>query len=225
MPIDYSKIKRKLVPQPDGQDVLRLKAGTITAIGTNGTITVTLNSASVSDIPVLSGAAVVVGETAQILTYRGSLLAIGISGSAGPLASQSGATTNGTATPGNTSFFNSLTTTGVHGVAFIAPASGQVFVTGRAAGSNGTAGGFVLLDFEVRQGSTPGSGSVVRAAGQATAAVFQSSSASQQSTLTTGDLVTGLTPGTAYNATLAYASGTASQTLTFNRRHIMVRPS
>lgn len=225
MPIDLSKIKKKLNPTPDGQDVLRLKAGVVTAIGSNGTVTVTLNGASVTDIPVLSGAAVAVGVTVQILSYRGSLLAIGIAGSAGPLASQSGATTNGTATPGNTSFFNSLTTTGVHGVAFIAPASGQVFVTGRAVGSNGTAGGFVLLDFEVRQGSTPGSGTVVRAASQATAAVFQSSSAGQQAPLITGDLVTGLTPGSSYNATLAYASGAAGQTLTFNRRHIMVRPS
>jgi hypothetical protein len=225
MPIDLTKIKKKLNPPPDGQDVLRLKTGVVTAIGSNGTVTVTLNGATVTDVPVLSGAAVVSGLPVQILSYRGSLLAIGISGSAGPIASQSGATTNGTATPGNTSFFNSLTTTGVHGVAFTAPASGRVEVRGRAVGSNGTAAGFVLMDFEIREGSTPGSGAVVRAAGQATASVFQSSSAGQQATMMVGDLVTGLTPGVAYNATLAYASGAAGQTLTFNRRHILVRPS
>ena len=223
--IDYTKIKKKLVPPPDGQDVLRLRAAEVTSIEDDGTITVILNDAEVSDVPVLSGAAVVVGETVQLLSYRGSLLAIGISGSAGPLASQSGATTNGTATPGNTSFFTSLTTTGIHGVVFTAPASGVVVVNGRAVGGNGTAGGFILLDFEVRQGDTIGSGSVVRAAGQATASVFQSSSAGQQSTLVTGDRVTGLTPGEQYNASLAYASGTSGQTLTLNRRHIMVRPS
>jgi hypothetical protein len=225
MAIDLTKIKKKIVPVPDGQDVLRLRTAPITALQSNGTVTVNLNNTLVTDVPVLSGASVIVGMTAQILSYRGSLMVIGISGSAGPTASQSGSTTSGTATPGNTSFFNSLTTTGVHGVAFTAPASGQVVVTGRAVGSNGTAGGFVLLDFEIRQGSTPGSGTVFRAATNATASVFQSSTASQQATLSMGDLVTGLTPGVSYNATLAYASGVASQALSYNRRHILVRPS
>lgn len=81
MPIDLSKIKNKLNPPPDGQDVLRLKVGVVTAISSNGSITVTLNGASVSDVPVLSGAMLLVGAVVQILSYRGSLLAIGTTAS------------------------------------------------------------------------------------------------------------------------------------------------
>lgn len=81
MAIDLSKIKMKLNPPPDGQDVLRLKTGVVTAIGSNGSITVTLNGASVSDIPVLSGALLLVGAVVNLLSYRGSLLALGVTAS------------------------------------------------------------------------------------------------------------------------------------------------
>jgi hypothetical protein len=79
--LDYTKIKKKLVPQPDGQDVLRLRAGVISSINTNGTVSVTLNGATVTNVPALSGALFLVGAVVQLLSYRGSLLVIGTTAS------------------------------------------------------------------------------------------------------------------------------------------------
>lgn len=108
MPIDLSKIKNKLNPPPDGQDVLRLKVGVVTAISSNGSITVTLNGASVSDVPVLSGALFLVGAVVQILSYRGSLLAIGTTASSKQAIVKSGdqnSNTNSTALVNDSELF------------------------------------------------------------------------------------------------------------------------
>lgn len=129
--------------------------------------------------------------------------------------------TNGTTT--STSFTNTLTTTGIHGVAFVAPPSGEVTVIGRTIASNSTAGSFAIMDFEVRTGSTVGSGTVVRASDNFEAGLIQSSTAGNQGTVVTTGLVSGLTPGNTYNAALTYLIGT-SGTASYNRRHIIVSP-
>jgi len=222
MPIDLSKIKKKINPTPDGQDVLRLRTAVIAARdASTGRVSITLNDALVTDVPVLGAAVFTVGTSVQVLSYRGSLLILGGSNAASAVPVEAtGNTTLGSTT--STSFTNSLTTTGVHGVAFIAPPSGIVQIFGRAGGGNDTVGQYSLLDHEVRQGSTVGSGTVYRATTTDTASVFMSSTSAGQGPLNIVGLVSGMTPGAVYNASLTYActAGTAR----FNRRYILVRP-
>lgn len=120
----------------------------------------------------------------------------------------------------STSATNSLTTTLIRGVAFTAGTSGRVLVWSQAAGRSNTAGSFTFLDFEIRTGSTVGSGTVVRASNANTMSTFQSDSANQQGPLLSHGLVTGLTPGTTYNACLTYWVN--ANTGTYNRRSISV---
>jgi hypothetical protein len=219
--LNLSKIKKKLNPEPDGQGLLRLQAATVSAIDADGTVDISLNGATVADVPVLGSARLATGQAVQVLSYRGSLLVLGGSGKPSAQAvALEGSTANGTTTA--TSFTNSLTTTGIHGIAFVAPPSGKVLVTGRAMGGNNTANTFSHIDVEVRVGSTVGSGSVWRAANNNTVGLFQSGSANQQGTMVSSALVTGLTPGTVYNAALCYFAGAG--TSTYNRRHISVLP-
>lgn len=124
----------------------------------------------------------------------------------------------------STSYTNSLTTTATRGVVFTAPTSGAVTVSGQVSGRNSSAGGFTFADFEVRQGSTIGSGTSMRASDDNTAATFQSDSSGQQGTLTIAStLVTGLVGGTVYHAVLTYKVNIG--TGTFNRRKITVTPT
>ena len=108
MPIDYTKIKKKLIPTPDGQDVLRLRTGTVSALNANGTVSVTLNGATVTNVPVLSGALVLVGAVVQMLSYRGSLLVIGVTASSKQVIIKSGeqnSATSSTALGNDTELF------------------------------------------------------------------------------------------------------------------------
>jgi hypothetical protein len=222
MPIDLTQIKKKILPPQDGQDELKLRVGTVAAIDAAGLVTLTLNGVAVPGVPSLSGARFAVGTVVQVLSYRGSLLIIGAGNSAtAQPVEATGSTTNGTYASG--SYGNSLTTTGIHGVAFIAPPSGKIQIIGRAMGGNNNAGSYTQLDYEVRQGSTVGSGTVVRTTNNNTAGIHQSATASAQGTIVTGGLFSGLTPGAAYNACLTYATGGAG-TASYNRRQIAVYP-
>ncbi len=128
--------------------------------------------------------------------------------------------TDGTTT--STSFTNSLTTTTTRGVAFTAGDSGKVFVAGSANVRNNTASGYALLDFEVREGSTVGSGNIVRPSDENSCGLFQSDSASQQGpAVIVPTLVTGLVAGNLYNAVLTYR--TLANIATYNRRKISVQ--
>jgi hypothetical protein len=77
---NLTKLRKKLIPQPDGQDVLRLRTAVISSVNANGTANLTLNGASVPSVPALGSAALWAGSTVQVLSYRGSLLIIGPSG-------------------------------------------------------------------------------------------------------------------------------------------------
>lgn len=221
--IDYTKLLKKISPEDDGQDVLRLRVGVVAAIAADGTVDLTLNGVTVPDVPVLGSAHFAVASTVQVLSYRGSLMIIG---SAGGAAAQPVITTGGTAngTVTQLTFTNTLGTTGIHGVAFIAPPSGKVSIIGRAVGGSATAGQYTTLDIEVKTGAVVGSGSVVRSPQEDEASVFQSGTAAQQGSLATTALITGLTPGVVYNAALAYHSTGAPATSSINRRWIGVFP-
>lgn len=85
--IDWHRLAKRINPKPDGQDVLRLRVGVVDALNTDGTIDVLLDEVLLDKpVPVLAGALVEVGLPVQLLSYRGSLLAIGTSLSApGPV--------------------------------------------------------------------------------------------------------------------------------------------
>lgn len=224
MPIDLTKIKKKINPPMDGQDVLRLKVATIVSrSSTTGATTILMDDTTITNVPSLGGVAYSVGTTVQVLSYRGSLMIIGGSNAASAQPVEStGSATNGSTT--STTYVNTLTTTGVHGVAFIAPPSGIVEIIGRASGGSSVVGQYAQLDHEVRQGGTVGSGTVYRATINDTASVFMSSTSGGQGPLNIVGLVSGLTPGALYNASLTYASSSGSSTATFNRRYILVLP-
>jgi len=227
--INLSKIKKKLNPEPDGQGLLRLQTATVSAIASDGTVDISLNGATVTDVPVLGSARFVSGQAVQVLSYRGSLLILGGSGlgSAAPVSNSAsaGASATDAGTTNSGSFVTSLSgaTTTIAGVAFIAPPSGRVFVECSAAASNDTAGDYALVDFQVRQGSTINSGTVVRATNENTAGVIRSSTAGLQATIVSSDVVTGLTAGSAYNVTMAFRQGVGG-TASFNRRKAIVIP-
>lgn len=122
----------------------------------------------------------------------------------------------------STTFTNTLSTSGIRGIAFITPPSGTVGIVGGCGGFNNTAAGFTLVDFEVRTGTTVGSGTVIRSSDENTASQFQSSTASQPGQHTVSGIVTGLTAAVSYNVTLTYR--VLANAGTFNRRKIMVTP-
>ena len=72
-----SKIKKKLLPTTDGQDVARLRTATVVSVNANGTLNLTLNGTTVSSVPRLAGAFALAGSVVQVVSYRGSLLVLG----------------------------------------------------------------------------------------------------------------------------------------------------
>lgn len=220
--MDYTKLLEKLNPKIDGEDTLRLRTGTVDAVNADGTLDIEMSDGVIlPNVNKLSTAYAPAGAVVQIIVFRGAMLVIGATGvSGGPVELTGSASVLGTT--GSTSFTNTLTTSGIHGVAFIAPASGRVRVEGRATGRHGTVNSYTHLDYEVRQGGTPGSGTLVRASDADTSSVYFSPVAASQGGLNVGGMVTGLTPGDTYNASLTYRvdAGTG----TYLRRYIAVYP-
>jgi hypothetical protein len=130
------------------------------------------------------------------------------------------AVTNGTTA--SVTFVNTLTTGLIRGVAIVAPPSGKIQVMGTSGGSNSLAGGFTLTSFEVRQGASIGTGTVVQASDENTASQFQSGTNTQPGQHSVIGIATGLTPGQPYNVCLTYR--VTANTGTWNRRRIWAGP-
>lgn len=160
-----------------------------------------------------AGRRVRASELATLSTELGKLLA------AAPSESKDSAVTDGSTT--STSFTNTLTTTGIRGVAFVAGESGRAEVLWMCTGRNSVAGGFTITQFEVRAGAVVGSGTVVWAADENVSTALQSDSAGQQVGHTGFGEVTGLTEGTSYNVCIVYR--VTANTGTFNRRRISIK--
>lgn len=75
--IDYTKLKKKLIPPPDGEDVTKMRSGVVSVVNANGTADVVISGVTVQGIPRLSGVDVAVGAVVQMISYRGSLLILG----------------------------------------------------------------------------------------------------------------------------------------------------
>lgn len=84
---NLTKLRKKLVPTPDGQDELKLRTAIVTAVNSDGTLDITLAGVTVAGVPRLMEASVAVGTVVQVLAYRGSLLVIGRSATSGQTAS------------------------------------------------------------------------------------------------------------------------------------------
>jgi len=125
-------------------------------------------------------------------------------------------------TTSSTSYVNTLTTTGIVGVSFTAPYSGQVSVIWSCTGRNSTSLAFTITSVEVRAGTTVGSGAVVFASDDNTASAPQSASSGHQCQHNGNRLISGLTYGNAYNTCITYR--VTAGTGTFNRRSIEVSP-
>ena len=82
--IDYTKLRKKLIPEPDGEPPVVMRTGTIDAVNSDGTVDVEMSSGIIlPDIPRLASAGVAVGVVVNIISFRGSLLVIGPSASNG----------------------------------------------------------------------------------------------------------------------------------------------
>lgn len=128
------------------------------------------------------------------------------------------ATTEGTTT--STTFTNTLTTTGIRGTTFIAPPSGKVQIQGQCSTYiSGTASSY--LSIEVRTGGTIGSGGITLASDENTASATLVATANTSRHAVIAN-VTGLTPGTTYNACLTYR--VSGSTGNYARRYLVVNP-
>jgi hypothetical protein len=82
--LDYTNLLKKLVPEDDGEDFLRLRVGTVNAVNANGTLDITMSSGViVPSVPKLASAYAPVGAVVQMISFRGSLMVIGAVGSSG----------------------------------------------------------------------------------------------------------------------------------------------
>lgn len=224
MPIDYTKLLEKIrTPKVDGEDELRLRVALVAAVNANGTVDLTLSGVTVPGVPVLDGVAPAVGATVQVLSWLGALLVLGGSaaGSASNVESYKAANVQTTSTS-----YTPFTGTDIHGVAFLAPASGRVKLTlmGWLGMNNGSVAARCWLGGQVREGSVVNSGTIVQAVDDARAAVSQNAITSgfDYRYVNISYACSGLTPGAAYNVTgLVRVSAGNSGT---QERRIMVEP-
>jgi hypothetical protein len=165
---NLTKLRKKLIPPPDGQDVAKLRTAVVTALASDGTLSINLNGAVIDGVPVLNGAGdLLVGRAVQVISYRGSVLVLGASTAKKSNSAITTGTAAGSGTTAATGFTNTLGGSapynGIHGVTFVAPPSGVVAVFAKVTGGSGTAGQYTVIDFEIKTGSVIGSGSTVRA--------------------------------------------------------------
>jgi hypothetical protein len=82
--LDYTSLLKKLAPEDDAEDFLRLRVGTVNAVNANGTLDITMSSGViVPSVPKLATAYAPVGAVVQMISQRGSLMVIGAVGSSG----------------------------------------------------------------------------------------------------------------------------------------------
>ena len=122
----------------------------------------------------------------------------------------------------NTDSTSYTTLTGDPGVAFTAPQSGKVIVAIRAAMLGEAAGIGAQCSFVVRTGSTVGSGTTFLAAQDDNSLQTKGQDDWEAGQVT---LVSGLTPGSAYNVQMVYKRVGGSSNGGFSRRRVTVFPT
>lgn len=228
MALDYTSLLKKLTPDRDGEPHTHLRTGVVAAINSDGTLDITMSSGVlVPDVPKLDGVNPAVGAVVQMISFRGVLLVIG--GVLGGVSATTGNVTQfGGSNPTTTSTtYTSLSGGDILGVAFVAPASGavEVVVQGWLSLSSTTLQRRALMAPQVRLGGTINSGTIVATANDDYAALAQNSivSAFDYKYVHHSRVVTGLTPGTTYNAVAMHRIVTSGDTSAANDRHITVK--
>lgn len=110
------------------------------------------------------------------------------------------------------------------GTTFTAPDSGNVYVTVGGRIQNDTAGNTTYLSFEIRQGAVIGSGTVVLAPNSGQRALAAGTPSSERAGSSRRKLVTGLTPGAAYNVRTMHAGQAATGGCTIFNRDLLIEP-
>lgn len=225
--IDYNRLLGKIAssvnPGTDAEDKVRLRTATVSSINVNGTVDILLSAVTIPSVPVLDGLVVAVGAVVQVLSSRGSLLVIG--GSAAGGQSKAETYLAASVTTGSTTY-TPFATTNIHGIAFVAPASGSVKITmeGWLGVSHTSVATRSWLSGQIREGDVINSGTIVSAADDSRAAMSQNSTtaAFDYKYVNSSYVVHGLTPGAAYNVT-GLVRVTAGTVGTQDRR-ILVEP-
>lgn len=132
-----------------------------------------------------------------------------------PAAGLDSETTTGTTT--STSFTSTLTGGTACEVTFVGPTSGRILVINTAQLDNTS--GTSQVSFRLGTGSIPGGGTEILAASELRALKSEGTNLVMASHVYP---VSGLTPGTTYNAQQQFA--TTSGTGTFSRKHLIVIP-
>jgi hypothetical protein len=81
MAVDYTNLLKKIVPEKDGEDTLRIRVATVFTVNVNGTLDIIMSSGViVPGVSKLSSAYATAGEVVQVISLRGSMLVIGGTG-------------------------------------------------------------------------------------------------------------------------------------------------
>lgn len=133
---------------------------------------------------------------------------------------------NASATTNASAYTNTLTggTANRPGLTFKAPPSGKVLIHWSFYSTHSAVNGFAYMSFEIRAGTTIGSGTSFLAASDVNAIVNRvSTGGSDDAQMGSSKLVTGLTPGSDYNIQGMWRVVTAGTITTLNRR-VIVQP-
>lgn len=97
--LDYTRMVKKLNPTRDGEPYTSMRTGIVDAINSDGTLDIEMSSGViVPDVPRLDTVNVAVGSVIHMISFRGSLLVIGRTSSAGGrIIAYASDTTDGTA--------------------------------------------------------------------------------------------------------------------------------
>jgi hypothetical protein len=223
MPIDLSQIKKKLTGPQDGQDVVRLRVGTVSAVNSDGTVDVTISGIVVPSVPRLQGAVVAVGAVVQLTSYRGSLMVLGL------------VATDDVATYGNEPFVRASATSDSSAItsteAVVLTLASRTYKSGRAyiiwaGGGQAYSANSAFSSWNVKKGTTTAGATVVsyprQSNGAATTTLEQHLNLQQVFAVTGGSDVT-----TQMVLTLA-ANGANNAThkgSAVNPRHLTVLPA
>ncbi len=82
--IDMTRLREKLIPEPDGDSPLALRTAVVSAVNANGTLDVLLSSTLLQNVPRLASVSVAVGDTVQMIVQLGDKLIIGFTARTSP---------------------------------------------------------------------------------------------------------------------------------------------
>lgn len=87
--LDYTGLLKKLTPDRDGEPHTHLRVGTVNAVNSDGTLDIMMSGGIiVPSVPKLANVYAGIGVAVQMISFRGSLLVLGPSGTGIPTANQ-----------------------------------------------------------------------------------------------------------------------------------------